>query len=85
MGSKHYVSVASRKGTIASLGTADTFDMLAKKQAAGWPGSKSLHSLPEQRERKRIKSIRSRDQRLAKKAARIEKDMEFRKGMTKGK
>jgi hypothetical protein len=56
-------------------GVAATADKLAKKQAQGWVGSKGIFASHKRR---------SAAERLAKSAARSQKDQEFRLGRKKG-
>lgn len=74
-----------RSERIKAGGVAATADKLAHAQAGGWLNSRSIHSDHRGRERRRIKNARTVNERIAKAAARSQRDMAARGGTKKAK
>lgn len=74
-----------RSERIKAGGVAATADKLAHAQAGGWLGSKSIHADVRSRERRRLLNARTFNERLAKAAARSQRDMAARGGTKKAK
>lgn len=67
-------------------GVKGTADRLAAKQAQGWTGSKGIHSRDQRhKERRRASNAKRLPERLAKAAARSQRDQAFRLGRKLGK